>query len=704
MRKKRKIKIFLGFLGICVFLGIIGSSIVLFWAANLKVPDSQSFNERKMVQSTKIYDRTGKILLWDIHENIQRTVVPFDEISRNLKNATVAVEDSNFYHHHGIVLSSLIRAIFVDTITGRFSQGGSTISQQLVKNAFLTKDKSFVRKIKEIILTLKMEKVLSKEEILNLYLNEISYGGTIYGAEAASENFLGKKARDLTLAESAYLAALPKAPTYYSPYGEHPKELEDRKNFILGRMTELGFITSEEEKIAKEEKVNFIGGGNTSFKAPHFSIFIRSYLENKYGRDAIEEDGLKVTTTLDYELQQKAETLVAQYAKENKEKYNASNAGLVAIDPKTGQILVMVGSKDYFNVEDQGNFNITFAHRQPGSSIKPFVYATAFKKGFTPDTIVYDLKTEFTAACNADGTPGPNAKPEDCYSPDDYDGLFRGPITLRNSLAQSVNISSVKVLYLAGLENSIQTATDMGITSLNDPNRLGLSLVLGGGEVSPLELTGAYSVFANGGIRNSITGILKIEDKDGNVLEEFSSHPQEVLDKNIALLISDILSDNTARTPAFGTNSPLYFPDRQVAAKTGTTNNYRDAWVMGYTPSFTAGVWVGNNDNTSMEKKVAGFIAAPLWNAFFTEALKKLPVEEFEKPVPQPEPKPILAGEWKIMSTTTPSFFVKPEIHDILYWVNKDDPLGPPPENPALDPQFSHWEWAVQKWVREQGY
>ncbi|MCX6731599.1 MAG: transglycosylase domain-containing protein [Candidatus Parcubacteria bacterium] len=693
MRKKRKLRIFWFFLGICVFLGIIGSGIILFWAANLKVPDSQSFNERKTVQSTKIYDRTGKILLWDIHQNIQRTVVPFDEISRNLKNATVAIEDSSFYHHHGIVFSSLVRAFFVDLITGKFEQGGSTISQQLVKNTLLTREKSFTRKIKEIILTLKMEKVLSKEEILNLYLNEISYGGTVYGAEAASESFLGKKAENLDLAESAYLAALPQAPTYYSPYGDHRQELEDRKNFVLKRMTELGFITPEEETSAKKEKVNFLGGGNNSLKAPHFSIFIRSYLENKYGRDAVEEDGLKITTTLDYGLQQKAEQLVAQYAKENKEKFNASNAGLVAIDPRTGQILVMVGSKDYFNVKDQGNFNITIAHRQPGSSIKPFVYATAFKKGFTPDTIVYDLKTEFTAACNADGTPGPNAKPEDCYSPDDYDGLFRGPITLRNSLAQSVNISSVKVLYLAGLEDSIQTATDMGITSLNDPNRFGLSLVLGGGEVSPLELTGAYSVFANNGERNPIAGILKIEDKDGNVLEEFSPHPQEVLDRNIALLVTDVLTDNVARTPAFGASSPLYFPGRQVAAKTGTTNNYRDAWVMGYTPSMAVGVWVGNNDNTSMAKKVAGFIAAPLWNAFFSEALKNLPVEEFEKPIPQPEPKPILAGDWRTGS-----------IHDTLYWLNKDDPLGPQPTDPASDPQFNHWEYAVQKWAKEQGF
>lgn len=688
--------------GIIILLlvaGIVGFAVLAFWAGNLKIPDIQSFNERKMVQSTKIYDRTGKILLWDIHENIQRTVVPFEDISRHIKNATVAIEDSSFYQHRGIAPLSILRAIFVDFITGSMKQGGSTITQQLVKNAFLTREKSFSRKIKEIIITLKTEKILSKEEILGLYLNEIPYGGNSYGIEAASQNFFGKKASDINLTEAAYLAALPKAPTYYSPYGDHLDELEERKNFILKKMKELGFITEEEERGAKEEKVNFIAKGNQSLKAPHFSVFIRSYLEKKYGEDAIEEDGLKVITTLDYNLQQKAEELVAKYAKENKEKFNAHNAGLVAIDPKTGQILVMVGSKDYFNVKDQGNFNITIAHRQPGSAIKPFVYATAFKKGFTPDTVVFDLPTEFNASCMPDGAPMPGINPEECYMPENYDHVFRGPVILRNAMAQSINIPSVKVLYLAGLKDSLQTIQDMGITTLKDPNRYGLTLVLGGGEVSPLELTGAYSVFANNGIRNPIAGILRIEDKNGNVLEKFSSRPQQALDKNIALLISDILSDNNARSPAFGEMSWLYFPDRPVAVKTGTTNNYRDAWVMGYTPNIAVGVWAGNNDNTPMQKKVAGFIAAPLWNAFLLEVFKTLPKEEFEKPVPLPEPKPILAGDWKgMMSTTTP------EVHSILYWINKDDPLGLQPANPEADSQFRLWEWPVQKWAKEHGY
>jgi len=694
-------RLFYGIIALLLVGGIIGSLVLAFWAGNLKIPDIQSFNERKTIQSTKIYDRTGKVLFWDIHKNIQRTVVPLDQISRHIKNATVAIEDSSFYQHNGVEPLSILRAIFVDFLSGSMKQGGSTITQQLVKNAYLTGEKSFSRKIKEIILTLKTEKTLSKEDILNLYLNEIPYGGNSYGIEAASQTFFAKKASDITLAEAAYLAALPKAPTYYSPYGDHRDELEDRKNFILKRMLELGFITQEEAGRALKEKVSFIAKADQSIKAPHFSVFIRSYLENKYGKDMVEQDGLKVITTLDYNLQQKAGALVAKYAKENTEKFNATNAGLVAIDPKTGQILAMVGSKDYFNIKDEGNFNITLSHRQPGSSIKPFVYATALKKGFTPDTVVFDVPTEFNSSCNPEGTPIAGTNPDDCYMPENYDHVYRGPISFRNALAQSINVPSVKVLYLAGLKDSLQTIQDMGITTLKDPNRYGLTLVLGGGEVSPLELTGAYAVFANNGERNPVTGILKIEDKNGNVLEKFSPHPQNVLDKNIALLISDILSDNNARSPAFGETSWLYFPDRPVAVKTGTTNNYRDAWVMGYTPSIAVGVWCGNNDNTPMQKKVAGFIAAPLWNAFLTEVFKTLPKEEFEKPVPQPEPKPILAGNWLGQATTTSSTL---QIHEILYWLNKDDPLGPQPTNPESDPQFRLWEWPVQKWAKEHGY
>ena len=704
-------------IGIFFVFGIV----LAIWASNLSIPDFESFENRKVIQSTKIYDNTGEIILYDVHQSVSRTVVPFGDISRHLKNATVAIEDSGFYQHHGISWEGIIRAIIVDIGAGGKSQGASTITQQLIKNALLTPEKSFTRKIKEIILSLKIEKIFSKEEILGFYLNEIPYGGSTYGVEAASRFFFGKSAKNLTLAESSYLAALPQAPTYYSPYGNRREELEQRKNLILERMFKLGFISEEEMNSAKKEQVNFVPRSEQNIKAPHFVMFIKSYLEENYGKDMVEEGGLKVITTLNWDLQQKAEKVVAQYAAENEKKFNATNAGLVAIDPKTGKILAMVGSRDYFDMEHEGNFNVTLARRQPGSSFKPFVYATAFKKGYTPETTVFDLQTEFNSSCNPDGTPKEGVKEEECYRPENYDSVFRGPVTFRNALAQSINVPSVKVLYLAGIDDSIKTAEDLGITTLTDSSRYGLTLVLGGGEVALLEMTGAYSVFANDGVRNPVTGIQKIEDSKGDVLEEFISQPKQALDQNVSRLVTEILSDNEARTPAFGAQSYLYFPGRDVAAKTGTTNDYGDAWVLGYTPNFALGVWCGNNDNSPMEKRVAGFIAAPLWNAFFQEALQKLPQEKFIKPdSTPPDVKPVLRGEWKggytylIDSVSkkratelTPKELseekVITQVHSILYWVIKDDPLGPIPKNPGLDPQFLLWEKPVRDWVSQQG-
>lgn len=715
-------------------VAVFGAGLAAFWMTTLKIPDFDSFGSRKVIQSTKIYDRTGKNLLWNIHQNIRRTVVPFEKISRYAKNATVAIEDSNFYNHRGVDFQGILRSLIKNTITGS-KYGGSTISQQLVKNTFLTREKSYARKIKELIITLKMEQVLSKEQILEFYLNEIPYGGVNYGIEAASQSFLGKPASDITLAEAAYLAALPQSPTYYSPYGNHLDELKERKNLVLKRMRELGFITEPEEKKAKKETVRFLSRGDRSIKAPHFAIFIRSYLEKKYGKDAVERDGLKVITTLNYDLQQKAEELAKKYAEENTEKFNAYNAGIIGIDPKTGQILVMVGSRDWsgeplpegclpgIDCKFEPKPNITFygLGRQPGSSIKPFVYAAAFKKGYTPETVLFNLKTEFNSSCGPDYKPKPetNIDEKECYHPGNYDHVFSGPMTLRNALAQSVNIPSVKTLYLAGMGNSLKTIKDMGINSLNDPERYGMTLVLGGGEVSLLEITGAYSVFANQGIKNPLAGILRVEDAEGNILEQFFPKPKRALDKNIALLISDVLSDNEARTPAFGPRSWLYFPDRDVAVKTGTTNDYRDAWVIGYAPNFALGVWTGNNDNSSMEKKVAGFIAAPLWNAFFKEVFSELPKEEFEEPEEQEKPKPFLRGEWrggetykvdkisgKLATEFTPEELVEEkvltQIHNILYWVNKNNPLGSKPENPEKDSQFELWEKPVRDWAEKQ--
>ena len=701
-----------------VALGFLVLGVLVLWAASLRLPDLQSFEERIVQQSTKIYDRTGEILLFAVHENVQRTIISRDQISRHIKNATVAIEDTEFYEHQGVRIKAIFRALLINLSQGNpvGGQGGSTITQQVVKNSLLTPEKLLSRKLKEWVLALKLEQVLSKDEILEIYLNETPYGGNLYGVEEASKSFFGKSANEVSLAEAAYLAALPQAPTYYSPHGDHRDDLEARKTLVLTRMLDQEFITEQEFIDASKEEVAFLERQDVNIKAPHFVFHVQEYVEQKYGRRAIEEDGLKITTTLNYELQKAAEEIVLRNATSNEERFNAENAALVAIEPETGHILTMVGSRDYFDENIDGKFNVATAHRQPGSAFKPFVYATAFEKGYTPDTIVFDLATEFSTTCNAQGVPKFDGA--ECYKPGNYDGVFRGPMTLRDALAQSVNVPAVKALYLAGLKDSLRTAKNMGIASLTNVAQYGLTLVLGGGEVTPLEMAGAYAVFANEGVRNEPTAILSIETNSGKLLEEFEATPKKVLDKNIALTISDVLSDNVARTPAFGANSYLHFGAQDVAAKTGTTNDYRDAWIVGYTPSISVATWAGNNDNTSMEKKVAGFIVAPMWNEFMQVALEQEEHPPFPRAAGTSTPtdvKPVLRGVWqggesvaidsisgKLATQYTPQETIEeivvPDVHSILYWVNKDNPLGPKPAAPELDPQFAAWEYAVNLW------
>ena len=698
-------------------LVFIGLGIIAFWISTFKMPDLKSFDERTVSQSTKIYDRTGQVLLADLNRDLKRKVVPFEEISPYIKNATVAIEDAGFYTHGGIELKAILRALFAH-LTGGVG-GGSTITQQVIKNSLLTSEVAISRKIKEWFLAIELEKIMTKDEILSIYLNENPYGGSIYGVEEASETFFGKKASEVTLAEAAYLAAIPNAPTYYSPYGNNKNKLDERKNLVLQKMLDNKLITQAEYTQAKKEVVTFLPKEANSIKAPHFVDYIRQYLENTYGDKAILEDGLKVTTTLDYSLQAKAEEIVKKYALQNQIDFNAENAALVAIDPKTGEILTMVGSRDYFDKQIDGNFNVALAHRQPGSTFKPFVYATAFNKGYTPDTVLFDLPTEFQTTCDAQGNPIGTASSSDCYMPVDADGKYLGPITLRNALGQSRNIPAIKLLYLAGIKDSIDTAKSMGITSLTNPDQYGLTLVLGGGEVSPLEMTSAYGVFANEGVRNPYISILKVENAKGEILEQASYHPEQVLSQT-SDQITDILSDNVARTPLYGANSPLYFADRPVADKTGTTNDYRDAWIMGYTPNLVVGAWAGNNDDSPIDKKIAGLVVAPMWRAFMDEALKNLPKEYFNAPAPtSKEIKPVFQGVWqgydyftidkisgKLATDLTPAETQEniyiPNVHSILYWVNKDDPYGAVPTSPSDDPQFSHWEYPIQQWLKTQ--
>ncbi len=692
---------------------------VILWVATLKIPELQSFQDKVLAGSTKLYDKTGEVLLFDLNENARQQVVPFDEISPILKKATIAIEDKDFYEHQGINLTSIARAVLANITTMEFSQGGSTITQQVIKNSLLTADKKISRKIKEWVLALKLESVMSKDEILNLYLNGTSYGGNYYGIEEASKNFFAKSAKDLTLVESAYLAAIPQAPSRYSPYGKNRNLLDARKNLVLLKMNEVGYITDEEYEKAKNEPVTFKAQERNNIKAAHFVMYVKDYLIEKYGEEEVESGNLKVITTIDYNLQQKAEEIVKKYALDNEKKFNAENAALVAIDPVNGHILTMVGSRDYFDEEIDGNFNVTTANRQPGSAFKPFAYLTAFNKGFTPDTVLFDVPTQFSTTCDADGNPLSSGAT--CYMPQNYDLKFRGPMSMRNALAQSINVPAIKALYLAGLKDTLQTSQDLGITSLNKIDQYGLTLVLGGGEVSPLELTSAYGVFANNGIKNNHVAIVKITDRNGKVLEEFKEAPTQAYPEQSVLLLNNVLYDNNARLPLNGPNSPTDFPNQEVALKTGTTNDYRDVWIVGYTPKIAVGAWAGNNDNSSMVKKTSGFIIAPLWRAFMDEVLKEIPVETFKRPDPiDPNLKPILRGIWqggqtytidkttgKLATDLTPPELREeravPDAHTILFWIDKNNPKGPPPSNPYADPQFNLWEKPVQAWILGNG-
>lgn len=696
--KKKKIIKLLLVIGGVFFVFILG----LFIYISRDLPSPGKINTRFVPESTKIYDRSGKVLLYEIHGEVRRTLVSLDQISNYVIGATITAEDRNFYKHHGFSIRGITRAIFKNVRPGDELQGGSTITQQFVKNSILTSERTFSRKIKELILAIEIELKFKKDEILQMYLNEIPYGSNAYGIEAAAQTFFGKKAKDLSLAESAVLAALPRAPTYYSPYGNNFNEMKRRQEWILDRMVDDKLISHQEAEAAKKEELKFLEK-KEGILAPHFVMYVREKLTEKYGEKFVTEGGLKVYTTLDMDLQKIAEEAVTEGGKKN-EQYGARNAALVALDPKTGQILAMQGSRDYFDKDNDGNVNVAIRDRQPGSSFKPFAYARAFQKGYTPETILFDLVTDF----------GNN------YKPQDYDRGQRGPVSMRKALAGSLNIPAVKTLYLAGVKETIDLAHQMGITTLNaGEDRYGLSLVLGGGEVKLLDMVSAFGVFAQNGMRYEKTPFLKIIDKNGKVLEN-NEEPsgKEVLDSQVARLINDVLSDNGARAFIFGSASPLVLPDRPVAAKTGTTEEFRDAWTIGYTPSLVAGVWVGNNDNHPMKIGSDGvYVAAPIWHDFMVKALAGKPSEEFQKPEPTNPKKPILAGKMseetkvkicnpsgKLATNRCPKHLTEErvyrKVHSILYYVDKDNPQGPYPSNPASDPQFSRWEGPVLAWAK----
>lgn len=635
MTKKRKIKLVFKILsGFFLFL-ICGFSFLFFYYVK-DFPRPEIFSERHLAQSTKIYDRIGKIILYEVYGEEKRTWVPLGKIPEYLKQAVIVAEDSNFYSHLGIDLKGILRAILEDLKIGKPVYGGSTIPQQLVRSTFLSTEKTAQRKTREIVLALELNRRYSKDQILEWYLNQIPFGQNAYGVEEASQTYFRKSVSEISLAEAVILASLIKAPYRLSPYEENGrKELLRRKDYVLERMAAKGYITQEEAERAKKEEIKF-AERKIELKAPYFTLWVKDQLEKKYGRELLEQGGLRIYTSLDWELQKMAEETVRKGIERNKIA-NAYNAALVAISPKTGEILAMtIGTGDYYaqpypedcqtgiNCLFDPKFNVItgvegYLGRQPGSAFKPFVYATAFQKDHSDKEIVIDELTNF-------GIWGGKE-----YIPQNYDEKFRGPVTLREALAQSLNVPSVKVLlYLAGLEDSVRTAQACGLTTLKPP--FGPSIVLGGWEVKLLEMTSAYGVFANDGLRVPVAAVLKIEDSKGNIIEENKKTEIRVLERKAVRLLNDILSDNEARAPMFGLRSPLYFEGYQVAVKTGTSQDYRDAWTIGYTPSIVVGVWVGNNNNEPIKKQPGMMVAGPIFHDFLEKVLPKYPKEVFPKP------------------------------------------------------------------------
>jgi len=613
------------------FLTLTFCSLLVFVFYAKDLPRPEKFTERQLFQSAKIYDRTGKVLLYEIYGEEKRTWVSLDAVPEFLKQAVIASEDANFYHHFGIDFRGVLRSILINLQLKKPVYGGSTIPQQLIRSTFFSAEKTLSRKAREIILALELDRRYSKNQILEWYLNQIPFGQNAYGVEAASQTYFQKSVSEISLTEAATLAALIQAPSYLSPYGEHKDELLSRGNRILDKMVQEGYLAKNASEEAKKTEIIF-SQILQPIKAPHFVLWVKDYLETKYGEDFLKENGLKVYTSLDWDLQDWAEKVVKGRGEINKG-YHAYNAALTAINPKTGEILAMVGSRDWYatssypkgcipgeNCLFDPHPNVALRGRQPGSAFKPFVYVTAFKNGYDDKYVVIDEETNFGIW---GGEP---------YTPRNYDGKFRGPVTLRQALAQSLNVPSVKVLNdLAGLENSIQTAKDFGITTLTQPSSFyGLSIVLGGGEVKLLDMVSAYGVFATGGLSVPPVSVLKIEDFRGNIIEENKKTPKRVLDSEPIKIINSILSDNEARAPIFGLNSPMHFKDYQVAAKTGTTQDYRDGWIIGYTPSIVAGVWAGNNDNSSMSNEPGVVMAGPIWREFMDKALLKFPKETFQ--------------------------------------------------------------------------
>ena len=640
-------------------------AVVLFFI--IQVPSPEQLSNRDIASATKIYDRNGD-LLYDIYKNENRTPIKLAEIPNVVKQSTIAIEDKDFYKHQGFAPLGIIRSIFELIVYRQIEGGGSTLTQQLVKNALLSPERTAIRKLKEFILAIQVERAYSKDQILEMYLNEIPYGGTAYGIEAAANLYFGKHAKDLNLAEASLLAGLPQRPSVYSPYGTHPELSKERQAEVLRRMTEDGYITKDQAEAAKEEELSYRTAQNElGFKAPHFVLYVKQKLIEQYGDKMVEQGGLKVTTTLDNKLQEETQKIVKDEV-EKLGSYKVGNGAAVILDPKTGQILTMVGSRDYFEKSSpegcvegktctfEPNVNASLSLRQPGSATKPITYSAALQKGYTPASVLLDVKTDF---------PGGD---QPTYTPENYDGQWHGPVQIRYALGNSFNIPAVKTLALVGVKNVMDLGYRMGLSTWEptqeNVDNAGLSLTLGGREVRLLDLSSAFGVLANKGVKQEPVSILKVEDSKGKTLYEYKeSGGVKILDEGIAFIISNILSDNGARSQAFGSNSVLNIPGKTVAVKTGTTDEKRDNWTIGFTPSYVVGVWVGNNNNEKMNPAIASGVtgASPIWQKIMKVALKEKGDEKVEQPgnVSYMEIDGLVGGKTKDGSPIRKEYFIK---------------------------------------------
>lgn len=635
-------------LKIIIFLSTFLLFTFTFYLLIIKdLPSPKGLTNRNPEVSTKIYDRNGN-LLYKIYKDKNRTIIPLSKIPKNIQLATLAAEDAEFYNHPGFSIKGISRAL-ISNFNKESLQGGSTITQQLVKNVLLTPEKTITRKIKELILSIEVEANYSKDQILEMYMNEVGYGGTAYGIEEAAESYFGKSTEELSLAEGSFLAGLPKSPTLYSPFGQNPELAFERQREVLHLMNLNKFISEEDEQMALNTSLAFVPN-KTEIKAPHFVMNVRQLLVERYGEDMVEKGGLEVTTTLDLPTQIASEKIVGDEVDKLKG-LNVGNGAAIVINPQNGEILTMVGSKNYFDIDADGNVNVTLRLRQPGSSIKVVNYAYALSHDFTPASIIDDSKITYV-------TPGSTP-----YSPVNYDGKFLGKITIRSALAQSRNIPAVKLLASYGVGKMIDMGKSMGITTWDNPSNYGLSLTLGGGAVKMVDLAKVYSVIANYGKGRELVSILQVKDYKGMILENKNevTESEQILDPRVAYSLIDILKDNNARAPEFGFNSYLVIKDHpEVAVKTGTSNDLRDNWAAGFNQDYLVITWVGNNDNSPMSAIASGVTgASPIWNKIMSSILKDKISVDWVIPTDLIRINCLGKGEW-FLKEKIPSNYCKP--------------------------------------------